>query len=184
MDDGAIWVFGYGSLMWDPGFEHDRREIARLDGFRRGFCLRSIHHRGTPGAPGLVLALDRAAGASCDGVAFRIPPRAAPEALAVLRARELVTSAYHETRIPVAVASGARLEAITYVVDPGHVQYCGGLTLEEQARIIAMATGGRGRNADYLLATVAKLGELGLHDPELQWLADRVRLLDRPNTES
>lgn len=175
MDDGAVWVFGYGSLMWDPGFVHDRREIARLPGYRRRFCLRSIHHRGTPEAPGLVLALDRQAGAACDGVAFRIPAEAAAQALQDLRARELVTSAYFETRVEVALAEGGSVRAIAYVVDPAHVQYCGGLSLEDQARIIATATGGRGRNADYLLATAAKLAELGLHDAELQWLADRVR---------
>jgi glutathione-specific gamma-glutamylcyclotransferase len=175
MDDGALWVFGYGSLMWDPGFVHDRREIARLDGYRRGFCLRSVHHRGTPEAPGLVLALDRQAGAVCDGVAFRISPDHAPAALEELRAREMMTAAYLEIRMEVALAAGGAVTALAYVVDHAHDQYCGGLPLEDQARIIATATGRRGRNADYLIATAAKLAELGLHDPELQWLSDRVR---------
>jgi len=175
MDDGAFWVFGYGSLMWDPGFEHERREIARLPDYRRGFCLRSIHHRGTPEAPGLVLALDRQAGAVCDGVAFLVPPDHAATALRDLRARELVSAAYLERRLEVTLAAGGSVTALAYVVDRDHDQYCGGLPLEDQARIIAGAVGGRGRNADYLMATAAKLADLGLHDPELQWLADRVR---------
>ncbi|MBC7132390.1 MAG: gamma-glutamylcyclotransferase [Roseovarius sp.] len=170
-----MWVFGYGSLVWNPGFETVERVIARLPGYRRSFCMRSIHHRGTPEAPGLVLALDRVAGGACEGVALRAAPERAEEVLACLRERELISAAYLEQRLELALADGRRVEAVTYVVDPDHEQYCGGLDLEEQARIIARAHGGRGPNAEYLFNTAAHLTALGLHDGELDWLARRVR---------
>ena len=171
-----MWVFGYGSLIWHPGFPVAERRIARLTGWHRSFCMRSIHHRGTEEAPGLVLALDRAEGAVCDGVAFRVSPGAEEHTLAELRERELVSSAYLETRLPV-TAGDEVLECLAYVIDPDHVQYCGGLPLEEQAQIIAQATGGRGPNRDYLWNTAAHLAELGLSDPDLEWLSARVRQL-------
>lgn len=172
----TLWVFGYGSLIWDPGFPVAERRIARLEGWHRSFCMRSIHHRGTPEAPGLVLALDRADGASCTGVAFRVIQGAEADTLATLRERELVSSAYLETVLPVLTDAGL-LQALTYVIDPDHVQYCGGLALAEQARIIAGATGGRGPNREYLAATTAHLADLGIADPDLDWLDREVRLL-------
>ena len=171
----ALWVFGYGSLIWDPGFPVAERAVARLEGWHRSFCMRSIHHRGSVEVPGLVLALDRAEGAFCDGVAFRVEPGAEGATLATLRERELVSSAYLETVLPLRLADGRALEALAYVIDPDHVQYCGGLPLEEQAQIIARATGGRGPNRDYLWSTAAHLAELGIGDADLDWLARRVR---------
>lgn len=173
---GTLWVFGYGSLIWDPGFPVAERRLARLSGWHRGFCMRSIHHRGTPDSPGLVLALDRAEGASCAGVALRVTPGAEADTLAALRARELVSSAYLELTLTVDT-DGGPVAALTYVIDPDHDQYCGGLDLVEQARIIAGATGGRGANRDYLWATVAHLAQLGIRDPDLEWLASEVRRL-------
>lgn len=171
-----LWVFGYGSLIWNPGFPVAERRIARISGWHRSFCMRSIHHRGTVEEPGLVLALDRARAASCTGVAFRVEPGAEEPTLAGLRERELISSAYLERVLPVATEDGA-LQAVTYVIDGEHDQYCGGLPLAEQARIIARASGGRGPNRDYLWSTVAHLAELGIGDPELAWLADEVRRL-------
>ncbi|MCC5959699.1 MAG: gamma-glutamylcyclotransferase [Rhodobacteraceae bacterium] len=170
----SLWVFGYGSLIWDPGFAWSSRHIARLDGYERSFCMRSIHHRGTVAQPGLVLALDRGAG-HCEGVAFEIPARIADETLEYLRARELISAAYLESRESLHLRDGRRIDAVTYVIDRAHDQYCGGLDLEEQAQIIARAVGGRGPNCDYLINTAAHLGELGLRDPQLDWLAQRVR---------
>jgi cation transport protein ChaC len=169
-----MWVFGYGSLIWDPGFPVAERQVARLDGWHRSFCMRSIHHRGTPTAMGLVLALDRKAGALCDGVAFRVAEGAEAETLATLRERELISSAYLEEWLPVALQDGRARQALTYVIDPAHVQYCGGLELEEQARVIARAVGGRGSNRDYLFSTARHLHDLGIADPDLDWLATRV----------
>lgn len=169
-----MWVFGYGSLIWNPGFPVADRRIARASGWHRSFCMRSIHHRGTVDNPGLVLALDRAAGAHCDGVAFAVASGAEAETLAALRERELISSAYLETTLPLETAEG-EVEALAYVIDPDHAQYCGGLALEEQAQIIARAVGGRGPNRDYLWSTVTHLHDLGLADPDLDWLAARVR---------
>ncbi|MCH8467935.1 MAG: gamma-glutamylcyclotransferase [Roseinatronobacter sp.] len=170
----SLWVFGYGSLIWDPGFAYTQRAVARLDGFQRSFCMRSIHHRGTVAQPGLVLALDQGMG-SCEGVAFEIPARIAEESLEYLRARELISAAYLEQRAPVTLSNGVMVDAVTYVIDRTHDQYCAGLSLEDQAQIILRAVGGRGPNAEYLFNTAAHLAELGLRDPELDWLAARVR---------
>lgn len=171
----GIWVFGYGSLMWEPGFVWEERVLARLPGWHRSFCMRSIHHRGTVEKPGLVLALDAATEAACQGVAFAVSALRADETLAALRERELISSAYLEKLLRVDLVDGRQVEAVTYVIDPDHVQYCGGLALEEQARIIAGATGGRGPNRDYLWNTAAHLNDLGIADPDLDWLAGRVR---------
>lgn len=175
-----MWVFGYGSLIWHPGFPVAERRVARLTGWHRSFCMRSIHHRGTVTAPGLVLALDAADGASCDGVAFRVEPGAETESLAALRERELISSAYLERTLPVTLSGGGQVQALAYVIDPDHVQYCGGLALEEQAQIIAHAMGGRGPNRDYLFSTASHLADLGIADADLEWLAARVRALTTP----
>ena len=172
-----MWVFGYGSLIWNPEFAHVEAQVARLADWHRSFCMRSIHHRGTPQAMGLVLALDHAPGAQCEGVAFRVSPGQEEATLALLRERELISSAYREHWLDVTLADGRRVEALAYVVDPAHEQYCGGLPLEEQARIIATAHGGRGSNRDYLNATARHLHELGIADADLDWLVSRVATL-------
>lgn len=172
-----MWVFGYGSLIWNPGFDVAETRLARLHGWHRSFCMRSIHHRGTPDSPGLVLALDRAEGAHCDGLAFRVAPGAEAATLAALRERELISSAYIEARLMLDLHDGGQIEALAYVIDPAHAQYCGGLPLAEQAGIIARAIGGRGPNRDYLLATVTHLADLGIADPDLEWLAGQVRAM-------
>lgn len=173
----SMWVFGYGSLIWNPGFEAQERVIARLPGYARTFCMRSVHYRGTPDNPGLVLALDQYEGHVCEGVALRVADERQEAVLAYLRERELVSSAYLEKRLQVILADGRIEEAVSYVVDPDHVQYCGGLDLEEQARIIATAEGEKGANHEYLLNTQSHLTELGIHDPEIDWLARRVRVM-------
>jgi len=136
----------------------------------------SIHHRGTPEAPGLVLALDAAEGAECRGMAFRVAPGREDETLAALRERELVSSAYLEQRLPVRFEDGGEVAALVYVVDPAHPQYAR-LGLDEQARIIAGATGGRGSNTEYLYNTAEHLAALGIEDEELSWLARVVRAM-------
>lgn len=172
-----LWVFGYGSLMWNPGFPVEDRVLARLDGYHRSFCMSSIHHRGTVEDPGLVLALDPAEAAHCHGVAFRVPDAEAEGTIAYLRERELISSAYLERQLTISLTSGGEVTALTYVVDTEHVQYVGGMPLEEQARIISTAVGGRGPNTEYLWNTVSHLVELGIEDQDLNWLATRVREL-------
>ncbi len=173
----TMWVFGYGSLVWNPGFEVSEKVIATLPGYHRSFCMRSIHHRGTVKNPGLVLALDEDGHASCQGVALAVTAGQEAATLEYLRERELISSAYLEKFLDVTLSDGRQVEAVTYVVDADHVQYCGGLPLEEQAQIIAKAHGGRGPNDEYLYNTASHLTELGIHDTDLEWLTARVRVL-------
>jgi len=172
--NGPLWIFGYGSLIWNPEFPVAERRLARAHGWRRSFCMWSIHHRGSEESPGLVLALDAAEGGFCDGVAFRVTPGEEAATLAALRERELVSSAYLEITTRLETREG-EITAIAYVIDRHHAQYTGALGLEEQAGIIAHAQGGRGPNRDYLWSTTEHLTGLGIADPELDWLAERVR---------
>lgn len=172
-----LWVFGYASLMWNPGIPVASRSLATLSGYHRSFCMSSIHHRGTVEKPGLVLALDPSETASCAGLALRVTDGEETTAIDYLRERELISSAYVERLLPVTLATGEVVDALTYVVDTTHEQYVAHLSLDEQAEIIARATGGRGPNTEYLWNTVSHLEELGIRDDDLRWLADRVRTL-------
>lgn len=169
----TMWVFGYGSLLWNPGFEVAATEIAVMPNYARSFCMRSIHHRGTVEEPGLVLALDEEHGALCHGVALRVAAGKEARTLEYLRERELISSAYLERVLPVQLNRGEMVEAVAYVIDPEHEQYCH-LELEEQAQIIARAVGGRGPNTEYLHNTASHLAELGIEDANLTWLSARV----------
>ena len=172
----GLWVFGYGSLIWQPGFAFDDRRSAVLLGYRRAFCMASIMYRGTPDAPGLVLALDLDPTGRCEGVAYHVGAASAGDTLAYLRERELVSYAYDEARVAVEVSGGGRVEALAFVSNRAHPQYRGGLSLEHQADVIARARGPKGPNADYLLNTVDSLEALGMNDPDLVRLAELVRV--------
>ncbi len=178
MTPEPLWVFGYASLIWNPEFAFEERMLARLKDYSRSFCMRSIHHRGTEDDPGLVLALDTHPGAACEGVAFRVADENAEAVMAYLRERELISSAYLERIVDLRLEDGRKVKAVAYIVDRDHVQYCGGMGLEEQARIIAGATGGRGPNDEYLFNTADHLADLGIADEELSWLSRRVRDLN------
>jgi glutathione-specific gamma-glutamylcyclotransferase len=171
-DMGDFWVFGYGSLIWRPGFAHTETRRARLHGFRRSLCVRSFRHRGTEERPGLVLGLDR--GGSCVGLGFRVPGALREEVIAYLHERELVTNVYLEKVLPITLDDGTRVGAVTYVVDRTHVQYAGRLDPGEAASIVAGATGYSGRNEDYVLNTVEHLKALRINDP---WLEQVAKLL-------
>lgn len=175
MPQQDTWIFGYGSLIWKPGFAFVERQRAEVAGFRRSFCMTSIHYRGTPEAPGLVLALDRDAAASCAGIAFRPAPQEAASVLAYLRERELISSAYDEAQLPLRLEDGRKVEAVGFIVNRDHAQYRCGLSLEQQAEIIATAVGPMGPNVDYLVNTVEGLAALGLPDPDLTRLTELVR---------
>lgn len=168
-----LWVFGYGSLIWNPGIAVAEQRRATLADFRRSFCMWSIHHRGSEAEPGLVLALEPQVGASCTGLAIRA---ADPEAaLAELRARELISSAYFEQEVTLLGEDGAPITALAYVIATDHVQYCPDLTLEQQAQIMARAVGGRGPNHEYLTRSAAGLVDLDIRDDDMAWLVTRVQ---------
>lgn len=171
-----LWVFGYGSLLWNPGFTPAETVTARLEGYHRSFCMLSIHHRGTEADPGLVLALDARPGAACTGVAFRVADAESDAVLAMLRERELISSAYLERDVSLDLTDGRRITALAYVIDSGHVQYCH-FDLERQAQMIAQAVGGRGPNHEYLTNTASHLTEMGISDPDMDWLVERVAAL-------
>ncbi|MTH79306.1 gamma-glutamylcyclotransferase [Paracoccus aestuariivivens] len=169
------WVFAYGSLMWDPGFPVAEAVGARLDGFSRRFCLRSVVYRGTVDAPGLVLGLDADGGADCVGLALRVADADWPDAIQGLRLRELTTNAYEERILPLTLTDGRHVSAVGYVIRRDHDQYAGELDLDEQARIIAGARGGRGPNYEYLFNTASHLAEMGVTDLDMDALARLVR---------
>ena len=170
-----LWVFGYASLMWNPGFPVAERRMATLGGYHRSFCMSSIHHRGTPEQPGLVLALDEMEDGFCRGLALRVEAGSEEETVAYLRERELISSAYVERLVSLELGDGDTVTGLTYVVDRWHEQYVADLTLEDQARIIAAAVGGRGPNTEYLWNTADHLRDIGVEDADLAWLAQRVR---------
>ena len=166
-------IFGYGSLLWNPGFRYSKKEIARLDGYRRSFSMRSIHHRGTSENPGLVLALSTANQSFCEGLAFEVEQGKEVETLEYLRGRELVSSAYLEKKVLLNLKNGQSIQSLVYIIDEEHAQYCK-LILDEQAKIIANAKGGRGPNDEYLYSTRNKIAELGITDTDIEWLYTRV----------
>lgn len=160
-----LWVFGYGSLIWRPGFPFTERNGARLHGFHRSLCIYSHVHRGTPQEPGLVLGLDR--GGVCRGVAFRVAPADAQETLAYLREREQATAVYLERHLSVRLDDGRRLTALTYVADRDHAQYAGRLPHDLMMDLVRRGRGISGLNPDYVLRTHEHLVEMGIHDPVL-----------------
>ena len=171
LSKGDLWVFGYGSLMWRPGFEFLEQVPARLIGEHRALCVYSFVHRGTPEKPGLVLGLDR--GGACRGIAFRVAEKHRADTVAYLRAREQVTSVYREVMRSVWLENEPRqrVSALAYVVDRGHVQYAGRLSLAEQLRHVQQGHGQSGANRDYVIATVKAIEAEGFRDTPLHQLA-------------
>lgn len=218
MEAHGLWIFGYGSLMWRPGFPFAVRARGRVHGLSRRLCVLSVHHRGTEERPGLVLGLDR--GGVCDGMAYWVEARDLPDVLAYLKARELVNGVYREAHVPIRLsemmacgssaeetgpvstgvgdgssvgvldgappsggppfgdtthcgmelAVGRSVRALTYIAERAHPSYRGGLTLGEQARVVAGARGRSGANIDYVLNTLAHLRTLGICDRDLERL--------------
>jgi cation transport protein ChaC len=173
--DEDLWVFGYGSLIWRPGFDYLERQPARLIGAHRALCVLSHVHRGTPERPGLVLGLDF--GGACRGVAYRVGANKRAEVIAYLRGREQVTSVYRETLRGVTLLTEPerRVTALVYMIDRGHIQYAGRLGLPEQLHLVRQGHGQSGQNKDYVLSTVQALESLGLYDRDLHLLAEKLR---------
>jgi glutathione-specific gamma-glutamylcyclotransferase len=172
---GDLWVFGYGSLMWRPGFDCLERVEARLIGAHRSLCVYSFVHRGTPERPGLVLGLDR--GGTCRGVAFRVAAAERAATITYLRAREQATAVYLERvrRVWLKSEPERQVMALCYMVDRGHPQYAGRLSLEQQLHHVRQGHGQSGANRDYVIATVAAMEGLKLRETELHLLAARLK---------
>ena len=169
---GDLWVFGYGSLMWRPGFDFVERHRASLHGYHRSLCIFSHVHRGTPEAPGLVLGLDR--GGRCRGLAFRVAGEKREATLAYLREREQATAVYLERHVRVRLDDGRDVSAVTYVADRRHIQYAGRLPPDELLRLVHQGIGVSGANPDYVRATHSQLIELGVSDPVLAAIAAKL----------
>ncbi len=162
------WVFGYGSLIWRPGFSFTHSEPARLEGYHRSLCVLSHKYRGTQDCLGLVFGLDQ--GGFCNGVAFQVEEHCWQETYAYLTARELITPIYKEVFLPVVLASGTPVTALTYVVDQTHEQYAGQKTDAEILSYVRQGIGEAGRCTDYVQNTAEHLRQLGIPDPNLERL--------------
>jgi cation transport protein ChaC len=170
-----LWVFGYGSLIWRPGFDHLERVPAYMIGLHRSLCVYSFDHRGTPEQPGLVLGLDH--GGACRGIAYRVAAKLRKATLVYLREREQTTFVYRE------IVRGAwlegkperRIDALCYVVDRGHAQYAGRLPHDRQLHIVRQAHGRSGNNRDYVIETAKSLEALNIIDHDLHVIAERLR---------
>jgi cation transport protein ChaC len=180
LDPDDLWVFGYGSLMWRPGFAFVETQPARLDGYRRDMCLLSFHYRGTRAVPGLVCGLME--GAACQGRAYRIAAVDADHALAYLDARELITDIYIPRHRPIALAAGRTAIARVYVADTAHGQFVGGWTDAEKVRAIVAGKGSEGRSLEYLRNLVGHLEELGIVDAHMEALLDAALAADGART--
>lgn len=161
-----LWVFGYGSLMWRPGFPYLERRHAHLFGYHRSLCIFSHVHRGTPDNPGLVLGLDR--GGRCHGVAFRVAAHEVEATVHYLREREQATAVYLERRLPVRVGASETVNALAYVADRKHPQYAGRLSFDEVLRLVRQGQGVSGANPDYVRSTHEHLLGMGIIDPLLE----------------
>jgi cation transport protein ChaC len=167
---GDLWVFGYGSLMWSPGFRYSEKETALVRGYHRALCILSSRYRGTPEKPGLVMGLCR--GGSCWGMAFRVPSARVRRVLAALWKREMLNKVYKPTLIPVTVAPGRRIHALAFVADTAHRQFVKELDLHGRARLVAQGIGQRGRCVDYIRNTLEHMLALGVNDPHLARILD------------
>jgi glutathione-specific gamma-glutamylcyclotransferase len=179
---GDLWVFGYGSLMWSPGFRSSQKSAGKVHGYHRSLCVYSHRYRGTPRRPGLVMGLCR--GGSCWGMAYRVSAARATRVLRYLWRREMRNRVYRPRFVRVRIREGREIRALAFVADAGHRQFAGDLDVERTARIVARGTGERGRNIDYLSYTLAHMHELGVRDPHLDRIllaALALRARERPS---
>jgi len=171
---GRVWVFGFGSLIWNPAFHFAERRTARIHGYHRQFCLWSRVGRGSPERPGLMLSLE--SGGSCTGVAYRLAPGTEATELDVLWRREMFTMAYRPVWTMATTPEGPE-PAIAFSANRSHERYVPGLDQEAVAHYLATGAGPMGRCCDYLFDTVEHLRQLGIRDRRLEALEARVRAL-------
>jgi cation transport protein ChaC len=168
-DHGEVWVFGYGSLMWNPCFSYVERHTGTVRGHARRFCVLSARARGTPQIPGLGLGLERSEDGNCYGVVYRLAEHSLDADLQALWLREMTSGIYQPHWLPVATEHG-EVTALTFVVDRGHPQYAGNLSAQEKAAIIVAATGHYGPCREYLARTMQELAALGINEPDFDAL--------------
>ena len=171
---GDLWIFAYGSLMWNPGIPYVQWAPALVYGYHRALCIYSSRWRGTPERPGLVLGLDR--GGACRGIAYRIKARDVTLALEALWEREMRRAVY-QPRLLRARLLGRHARVLTFIADPHHVGYAGKLSIRQTARLVATCSGDRGPNLEYIRRTVDHLSELGVSDHNLQRVFAAARSL-------
>ena len=167
-----LWVFGYGSLIWKPDFEFEARAAARVHGYHRRLCLRSVLYRGTTECPGIVAGLDR--GGSCLGMAYRVAAVHVPEVFRQLWEREMFLGSYRPTWMRAHLRGGGAADALAFVVRRDAFNYCGDLAEDDVVDILVRACGVRGTSLEYLQRTVAALHEAGLRDLHLERLMHKA----------
>lgn len=175
----GLWVFGYGSLMWRPGFAYAERHVGLLKGAHRRLCVYSYNHRGTPERPGLVLGLDR--GGACKGIAFFVRPDDVPATRAYLKEREQISMVYDEVFRSVRLTDGRTIAAMTYIVNRDHRQYAAPMPRERLLHYVRQGVGRSGPNLDYVRNTHLHLLEIGIVDPTLHWLTDALQCAKDPS---
>jgi cation transport protein ChaC len=173
-DGGDVWVFAYGSLIWNPAFHFVERRTGLIHGWHRRFCLWTALGRGTPDRPGLVLGLDR--GGTCRGVAFRIAAAAVDEELDLIWRREMVTASYTPRWVTAATPEGP-VRAIAFTINRTQPRYAGRLSEEETAQVLARACGQLGTCQEYFRSTLDHLVALGIRDHGLEALRHRIAAL-------
>jgi cation transport protein ChaC len=165
------WVFGYGSLIWDPGFDYEEAGLGQVHGYHRAFCIRSTRYRGTPEQPGVVLGLDR--GGSCIGMAFRLRPATRHRAVDALYEREMTGGVYVARTLSVVLGGGTRVSALAFVANRSSRSY-ERLSDDEIVRRLGACCGQRGRNREYAIRTLHSLAERGVHCPHLGRIGRRL----------
>lgn len=172
-DRNPVWIFGYGSLMWNPAFESDDVVEGTLQGWHRAFCLRLTAGRGSLKRPGRMLALKE--GGSTTGLAYRLQEGQMQEELELLWKREMLTGCYLPTWCELSLVDGRKVTAIAFVMDPRHPEYESDSCPQTIAPLIAQASGPLGTNAQYLFSLEQELKKRGLYDDCLTDLVERVR---------
>src|SRR5919197_5544759 len=166
LPEGDLWVFGYGSLMWAPGFRYKQKSVAKLYGYHRALCILSTRYRGTHRRPGLVLGLCK--GGSCWGMAFRVDASRVRRTLTQLWNREMPRRVYEPRLLAVRTTRGRRVRALAFLADPEHPSYVRELDLHGRARLVAQGIGQRGPCVDYIRNTLEHMHEVGVRDPHLE----------------
>lgn len=172
-----LWVFGYGSLMWSPGFPYREQRLARVHGYHRALCIRSTRYRGTRRRPGLVVGLCR--GGSCWGMAFRVDAKLVLRTLRLLWAREMPRKVYEPRLVRACLPGGRTVNALAFIADPGHPSFVRELDLHGRARLVAQGIGERGPCIDYIQNTLDHMHEVGVRDPHLERILHAALVLRR-----